>query len=159
MGQQSVEGPRIPFGFRHRTLPHFTKDDFSPEACGFVENSYLCGLTPQEFFHAMAGREGLINTDTLRSRTLRPSGSTTRNSNTTTGLMSHFRPVVSCQEFAIDDSSLELQSKLNEEYAQLVEDHCVLQEFIFPHGSNHLSPLSTCQPPVHCSECHADLPH
>ncbi|KAF7293441.1 DNA-directed RNA polymerase subunit [Mycena indigotica] len=47
----------------HRTLPHFTKDDFSPEARGFVENSYLRGLTPQEFFfHAMAGREGLIDT-------------------------------------------------------------------------------------------------
>lgn len=63
VGQQSVEGRRIPFGFRHRTLPHFTKDDFSPEARGFVENSYLHGLTPQEFFfHAMAGREGLIDT-------------------------------------------------------------------------------------------------
>src|ERR1700733_3561646 len=63
VGQQSVEGRRIPFGFRHRTLPHFAKDDFSPEARGFVENSYLRGLTPQEFFfHAMAGREGLIDT-------------------------------------------------------------------------------------------------
>ena len=61
--QQSVEGRRIPFGFRHRTLPHFAKDDFSPEARGFVKNSYLHGLTSQEFFfHAMAGREGLINT-------------------------------------------------------------------------------------------------
>jgi len=39
-----------PFGFRRPYLPHFTKDDFSPEACGFVENSYLRGLTPQEFF-------------------------------------------------------------------------------------------------------------
>jgi len=63
VGQQSVEGKRIPFGFRHRTLPHFSKDDFSPESRGFVENSYLRGLTPQEFFfHAMAGREGLIDT-------------------------------------------------------------------------------------------------
>jgi DNA-directed RNA polymerase II subunit RPB1 len=63
VGQQSVEGRRIPFGFRHRTLPHFTKDDFSPESHGFVKNSYLRGLTPQEFFfHAMAGREGLIDT-------------------------------------------------------------------------------------------------
>jgi len=63
VGQQSVEGKRIPFGFKYRTLPHFTKDDYSPEARGFVENSYLRGLTPQEFFfHAMAGREGLIDT-------------------------------------------------------------------------------------------------
>jgi DNA-directed RNA polymerase II subunit RPB1 len=63
VGQQSVEGRRIPFGFRHRTLPHFTKDDNGPESRGFVENSYLRGLTPQEFFfHAMGGREGLIDT-------------------------------------------------------------------------------------------------
>ncbi|ODV60282.1 DNA-directed RNA polymerase II subunit RPB1 [Ascoidea rubescens DSM 1968] len=63
VGQQIVEGKRIPFGFADRTLPHFTKDDFSPESKGFVENSYLRGLTPQEFFfHAMAGREGLIDT-------------------------------------------------------------------------------------------------
>src|ERR1700678_2354690 len=63
VGQQSVEGRFIPFGFRPRTLPHFTKDDHSPESRGFVENSYLRGLTPQEFFfHAMAGREGLIDT-------------------------------------------------------------------------------------------------
>lgn len=63
VGQQIVEGRRIPFGFKYRTLPHFTKDDYGPEARGFVENSYLRGLTPQEFFfHAMAGREGLIDT-------------------------------------------------------------------------------------------------
>ena len=63
VGQQSVVGKRIPFGFKYRTLPHFTKDDYSPESRGFVENSYLRGLTPTEFFfHAMAGREGLIDT-------------------------------------------------------------------------------------------------
>jgi DNA-directed RNA polymerase II subunit RPB1 len=63
VGQQAVEGQRIPYGFKYRTLPHFTKDDYSPESRGFVENSYLRGLTPSEFFfHAMAGREGLIDT-------------------------------------------------------------------------------------------------
>jgi len=63
VGQQAVEGNRIPYGFKYRTLPHFSKDDYSPEARGFVENSYLRGLTPAEFFfHAMAGREGLIDT-------------------------------------------------------------------------------------------------
>ncbi|KAI3422210.1 meiosis-specific APC/C activator protein ama1 [Globodera pallida] len=63
VGQQNVEGKRIPFGFRHRTLPHFIKDDYGPESRGFVENSYLAGLTPAEFFfHAMGGREGLIDT-------------------------------------------------------------------------------------------------
>lgn len=63
VGQQNVEGKRIPFGFRKRTLPHFVKHDNGPESRGFVENSYLAGLTPTEFFfHAMGGREGLIDT-------------------------------------------------------------------------------------------------
>ncbi|NXL87337.1 RPB1 polymerase, partial [Alectura lathami] len=63
ISQQNVEGKRIPFGFKHRTLPHFIKDDYGPESRGFVENSYLAGLTPTEFFfHAMGGREGLIDT-------------------------------------------------------------------------------------------------
>jgi len=63
VGQQAVEGKRIPFGFKYRTLPHFAKDDYSAPSRGFVENSYLRGLTPTEFFfHAMAGREGLIDT-------------------------------------------------------------------------------------------------
>ncbi|CAA0840967.1 DNA-directed RNA polymerase II subunit 1 [Striga hermonthica] len=70
VGQQNVEGKRIPFGFSDRTLPHFTKDDFGPESRGFVENSYLRGLTPQEFFfHAMGGREGLIDTAVKTSET------------------------------------------------------------------------------------------
>jgi DNA-directed RNA polymerase II subunit RPB1 len=43
VGQQNVEGKRIPFGFRKRTLPHFIKDDYGPESRGFVENSYLAG--------------------------------------------------------------------------------------------------------------------
>jgi len=63
VGQQAVEGKRIPFGFNHRSLPHFRQDDYSPGSRGFIENSYLRGLTPHEFFfHAMAGREGLIDT-------------------------------------------------------------------------------------------------
>lgn len=47
VGQQNVEGKRIPFGFVGRTLPHFSKDDYGPESRGFVENSYLQGLSPQ----------------------------------------------------------------------------------------------------------------
>ena len=63
VGQQNVEGKRIPFGFNQRTLPHFIKNDLGPESKGFVENSYLAGLTPSEFyFHAMGGREGIIDT-------------------------------------------------------------------------------------------------
>ena len=63
VGQQNVEGKRIKNGFQYRTLPHFAKDDLGPESRGFVENSYLKGLTPAEFyFHAMSGREGIIDT-------------------------------------------------------------------------------------------------
>lgn len=58
-----MEGGRIPFGFNRRTLPHFAKDDYGPESKGFVESSYLTGLNPDElYFHAMGGREGLIDT-------------------------------------------------------------------------------------------------
>jgi len=70
LGQQNVDGKRIPYGFEHRTLPHFTKYDDSPGARGFVESSYINGLTPQELFmHAMGGRVGLIDTAVKTSTT------------------------------------------------------------------------------------------
>jgi len=70
LGQQSVEGKRINYGFDNRTLPHFTKYDDGPESRGFVESSFVQGLTPQEFFfHAMGGREGLIDTAVKTSET------------------------------------------------------------------------------------------
>ena len=63
LGQQAIDGKRIPYGFDSRTLPHFTKYDDSPDARGFVESSFISGLRPEElFFHAMAGRIGLIDT-------------------------------------------------------------------------------------------------
>lgn len=62
LGQQNVDGRRIAYGYDNRTLPHYTKFDDGPESRGFVENSFIKGLTPQEFFfHAMGGREGLID--------------------------------------------------------------------------------------------------
>ena len=70
LGQQNVDGKRIPYGFEHRTLPHFSKFDDSPGARGFVESSYINGLSPQElFFHAMGGRVGLIDTAVKTSTT------------------------------------------------------------------------------------------
>jgi DNA-directed RNA polymerase II subunit RPB1 len=70
LGQQNVEGKRIPYGFENRTLPHFTKYDDSPAARGFVENSFISGLTPEElFFHAMGGRIGIIDTAVKTSQT------------------------------------------------------------------------------------------
>jgi len=70
LGQQNVSGLRIPFLFNRRTLPHFDYDNLGPDSRGFVKNSYLRGLTPQEFFfHAMGGREGLIDTACKTSET------------------------------------------------------------------------------------------
>jgi DNA-directed RNA polymerase II subunit RPB1 len=70
VGQQNVQGKRIPYGFDYRTLPHFTKFDDTPRARGFVENSYINGLEPEElFFHAMGGRTGLIDTAVKTSQT------------------------------------------------------------------------------------------
>ncbi len=63
VGQQNIEGKRIPYGYLERTLPHYKKYDDGAEARGFIESSFIRGLTPQEFFfHAMSGREGLIDT-------------------------------------------------------------------------------------------------
>ena len=70
LGQQNVDGKRIPYGYIDRTLPHYNKFDDSSEARGFVENSFISGQTPQEyFFHAMGGREGLIDTAVKTSAT------------------------------------------------------------------------------------------
>ncbi|EPS95144.1 hypothetical protein FOMPIDRAFT_152872 [Fomitopsis schrenkii] len=184
VGQQIVEGRRIPFGFRHRTLPHFTKDDFSPESRGFVENSYLRGLTPQEFFfHAMAGREGLIDTAVktaetgyIQRRLVKALediavcyDGTVRNSlgdlvqfvYGEDGMDGAFIESQNIETFALndrefthnyrvdvtdpsggflpgvlqvglDDSSLDLQAKLDEEYEQLCQDRRLLREFVFP---------------------------
>ncbi|MDA4124577.1 MAG: DNA-directed RNA polymerase subunit A' [Thaumarchaeota archaeon] len=63
LGQQSVRGKRIEKGMRGRALSHFAWNDPSPEAKGFVKSNYRDGLSPTEFFfHAMGGREGLVDT-------------------------------------------------------------------------------------------------
>ena len=70
LGQQNVEGKRVPYGFDSRTLPHYSKYDDGPNARGFIENSYISGLSAEEvFFHAMAGRIGLIDTACKTSST------------------------------------------------------------------------------------------
>lgn len=63
VGQQSVRGGRIDRGYNERTLPHFRKGELGAKARGFVHSSYKEGLDPIEFFfHAMGGREGLVDT-------------------------------------------------------------------------------------------------
>ena len=69
VGQQTVRGDRLSRGYRYRTLPHFRKKDLGAFAKGFVANSYKSGLSPTEFFfHAMGGREGLVDTAVRTSR-------------------------------------------------------------------------------------------
>jgi DNA-directed RNA polymerase subunit A' len=63
VGQQSVRGGRIERGYSNRTLPHFREGELGAKASGFVHSSYKRGLDPLEFFfHAMGGREGLVDT-------------------------------------------------------------------------------------------------
>ncbi len=63
VGQQSVRGKRIMRGYVNRALSHFKAGDPTPKARGFVYSSYTHGLDPIEyFFHAMGGREGLVDT-------------------------------------------------------------------------------------------------
>ncbi|MDR3206151.1 MAG: DNA-directed RNA polymerase subunit A' [Candidatus Methanoplasma sp.] len=69
VGQQAVRGERLSRGYWDRTLPHFQKGDLGAYARGFCSNSYKSGLNPTEFFfHAMGGREGLVDTAVRTSR-------------------------------------------------------------------------------------------
>ena len=69
VGQQAVRGERINRGYEDRTLSHYKPNDLSADAHGFVEHSYTEGLNPREFFfHAMGGREGLVDTAVRTSK-------------------------------------------------------------------------------------------
>jgi DNA-directed RNA polymerase subunit A' len=63
LGQQSIRGKRINKGYNNRSLPHFKENDTNPDSRGFVKSNYREGLSTLEFFfHAMGGREGLVDT-------------------------------------------------------------------------------------------------
>src|SRR5258708_16682835 len=63
VGQQSIRGKRILRGYRGRALSFFKPGDMRAAPRGFVYHSYRDGLEPIElFFHAMGGREGLVDT-------------------------------------------------------------------------------------------------
>lgn len=69
LGQQSLEGRRVPLMVSGKSLPSFTAFDCAGVAGGYVASRFLTGLKPQEFyFHCMAGREGLIDTAVKTSR-------------------------------------------------------------------------------------------
>ncbi|EIW73557.1 hypothetical protein TREMEDRAFT_26611 [Tremella mesenterica DSM 1558] len=69
LGQQALEGRRVPTMVSGKTLPSFKPFDTSARAGGYVANRFLTGIRPQEYyFHCMAGREGLIDTAVKTSR-------------------------------------------------------------------------------------------
>jgi DNA-directed RNA polymerase II subunit RPB1 len=62
LGQQSLEGGRIQVE-KSKVLPFFKNNDDSLQSKGLVVNSFSLGLNPCEFFfHAIGGREGLVDT-------------------------------------------------------------------------------------------------
>ena len=69
LGQQELEGRRVPMMVSGKTLPSFRPYDPMPRAGGWVSDRFLTGIRPQEyFFHCMAGREGLVDTAVKTSR-------------------------------------------------------------------------------------------
>ncbi|KAI9101842.1 hypothetical protein DFS34DRAFT_683946 [Phlyctochytrium arcticum] len=69
LGQQELEGRRVPTMISGKTLPSFKAFDTAARAGGFITGRFLTGIKPQEyFFHCMAGREGLIDTAVKTSR-------------------------------------------------------------------------------------------
>lgn len=69
LGQQVLEGRRVPVMVSGKTLPCFKPFESSVRAGGYIVDRFLTGVRPQEYyFHAMAGREGLIDTAVKTSR-------------------------------------------------------------------------------------------
>lgn len=69
LGQQSLEGRRVPKMQNGKTLPCYLPYDPNPRSSGYISDRFMSGLRPQEFyFHCMAGREGLIDTAVKTSR-------------------------------------------------------------------------------------------
>ncbi|KAK4790310.1 hypothetical protein SAY86_017614 [Trapa natans] len=69
LGQQELEGKRVPRMVSGKTLPSFPPWDWASRAGGFIVDRFLTGLRPQEYyFHCMAGREGLVDTAVKTSR-------------------------------------------------------------------------------------------
>ncbi|KAJ0407192.1 hypothetical protein ATCC90586_005281 [Pythium insidiosum] len=69
LGQQALEGRRVPILCSGRALPSYEPFDPAPRAGGYITDRFLTGLRPQEYYHhCMAGREGLVDTAVKTSR-------------------------------------------------------------------------------------------
>lgn len=69
LGQQALEGRRVPVMVSGKTLPSFKAFETDARAGGYIKGRFYSGIRPQEYyFHCMAGREGLIDTAVKTSR-------------------------------------------------------------------------------------------
>lgn len=69
LGQQALEGRRVPVMVSGKTLPSFKPFETDSMAGGYIKGRFYSGIKPQEYyFHCMAGREGLIDTAVKTSR-------------------------------------------------------------------------------------------
>ncbi|KAG0620281.1 hypothetical protein M758_4G204000 [Ceratodon purpureus] len=69
LGQQELEGKRVPRMSSGKSLPCFPPWDASARAGGFIGDRFLTGLRPQEYnFHSVADRDGLVDTAVKTSR-------------------------------------------------------------------------------------------
>jgi DNA-directed RNA polymerase I subunit RPA1 len=69
LGQQELEGRRVPLTMAGKTLPSFPRYDPQPRAGGYISQRFFTGIRPQEFyFHCMSGREGLVDTAVKTAR-------------------------------------------------------------------------------------------
>lgn len=70
LGFKTLSGRQFQDYLLRRVLPHFPKDDASPEQRGFIQNSFLEGLAPHEFaLFAAIGRESGISTSIMTAQT------------------------------------------------------------------------------------------
>lgn len=69
LGQQVLEGRRVPLMVSGKTLPCFKPFETDIGSAGYIRSRFLTGIRPHEYyFHHMAGREGLIDTAVKTSR-------------------------------------------------------------------------------------------
>jgi DNA-directed RNA polymerase II subunit RPB1 len=70
LGNQDMEGKRVKDFYHRRPLPLVTKDSLYAEDRGMITSSYMQGNDLKEyFFHAMAGRNGVISTSIKTAET------------------------------------------------------------------------------------------
>ena len=149
VGQQNLAGQRIPMTWTDRTLPHFERGSNGAAERGFVQHSYVEGLSPAElWFHAIAGREGIIDTACktsitgyLQRRFMKALENIKvcwdKSARNADGMVIQFKygddgfDAMRVEQQEISTYSFPSESKyagVHEEYEQLVKDHFFLKE-------------------------------